>query len=162
MSKFFFIGVILLMVTACSLKSAVISPQVKDFFGEKALAIIGNSDRVESFRVNSTQDESSPKAIAGFPIIRQGTDLSGEQLTQIQSLIFDEKSYRFGVEKMCKFRPEMALRFVKNGESVDVLFSFVCDLWLFAYKGQEKIEDSDPIRKELVGFAHALFPSDKK
>jgi len=138
-----------------------ISGDVKAFLGKKMISIIAAPDQVESFRMNAAQDENSPKILAGFPILKQGPDLNGEQLKKVQSLIFDENSYHFGVEKSCRFAPEMGLRFIKKEDTADVLFSFSCDLWLFAHGREEKIEDCDPIREELIQLAYSLFPPKK-
>lgn len=159
------LGLIFIIATACTTQKHVVTPpklevarDVKNFLGEKMLAVIAAPDQVESFRLNSAQDKNSPKTLAGFPILKQGPDLNQDQIKKIQSLIFDVNSYHFGVEKSCKFQPEMGLKFIKEDKVIDVLFSFSCDLWLFAHEGEEKIEDSDPVRETLIQFAYSLFP----
>ncbi|QTA86524.1 hypothetical protein [Desulfonema magnum] len=158
----YFIGLgVLFMVAACSLPiqtTVKVPPDVKDFLGDQMISVIAAPERVESFRVNAEQEKASSEALAGFPISKQGPNLNEEQLKKIQSLIFDENSYHFGIEKSCKFRPEVGLKFIKGGEAVVILLSFSCDLWLFAQGDDEKIEDSDPVREELIELAYSLFP----
>ncbi len=138
-----------------------VSPSVQKFLTCEVIQILAKPDRVQSFKVKPDPDPSVPEdqRLGNYPIESngEGAKPSAEQLKKLQSLIFSEGSYVFGAEKRCRFRPEMGLHFVKGREAVDVLFSFECDLWLFIHKGEEKLEDFDPVHKELTQLRKSLF-----
>jgi hypothetical protein len=139
-----------------------VSPPVQEFLTCEVIQILAKPDRVQSFKVKPDPDESvaEDKRLGKYPIEAsgEGAKLSAEQLKELQKLMFSEKSYIFDAEKRCKFRPEMGLHFVKGQKAVDVLFSYSCNLWLFVHKGsKDKLEDFDPVLKELVQLRKSLF-----
>jgi len=140
-----------------------VSPRVQEFLSCEVIRILAKPDRVQSFRVKSEPNPAVPESerLGNYPIEPggAGTHLSAEQLKNLQSLLFSEKSYVFDAEKRCKFRPEIGLHFIRGQEAVDVLFSFDCELWLFIHKGKEKLEDFDPVRKQLKELRKSLFPT---
>jgi hypothetical protein len=140
-----------------------VSPRVQDFLTCKMIQILAKPDMVQSFRVKPDPDPSVPEdqRLGNYPIVPngEGAKPSAEQLKELQSILFSEKSYVFGAEKRCFFRPEMGLHFTKGREAVEMLFSFECDLWLFVHKGEEKLEDFDPARKPLKELRKSLFPT---
>ena len=140
-----------------------VSPRVQEFLSCEVIRILAKPDRVQSFRVKSEPNPAVPESerLGNYPIEPggAGAHLSAEQLKNLQSLFFSEKSYVFGAEKRCKFRPEIGLHFIRGQEAVDVLFSFDCELWLFIHKGKEKLEDFDPVRKQLKELRKSLFPT---
>ncbi len=142
-----------------------VSPRVQDFLTCKVIQILAKPDLVQSFRVKPDSDLSVPEdqRLGNYPIVPngEGAKPSAEQLKELQSILFSDKSYVFGAEKRCFFRPEMGLHFVKGRDAVEVLFSFECDLWLFIHKGEEKpkLEDFDPVRKQLKDLHKSLFPT---
>lgn len=140
-----------------------VSPRVQEFLSCEVIRILAKPDRVQSFRVKSEPNPAVPESerLGNYPIEPggAGAHLSAEQLKNLQSLLFSEKSYVFDAEKRCKFRPEIGLHFIRGQEAVDVLFSFDCELWLFIHKGKEKLEDFDPVRKQLKELRKSLFPT---
>jgi hypothetical protein len=140
-----------------------VSPRVQEFLSCEVIRILAKPDRVQSFRVKSEPNPAVPEGerLGNYPIEPggAGANLSAEQLKNLQLLLFSEKSYVFDAEKRCKFRPEIGLHFIKGQEAVDVLFSFECELWLFIHKGKEKLEDFDPVRKQLKELRKSLFPT---
>ncbi|OQW89680.1 MAG: hypothetical protein BWK78_07295 [Thiotrichaceae bacterium IS1] len=140
-----------------------VSPSVQNFLTCEVIQILAKPERVQSFKVKPDPDPSVPEdqRLGNYPIVPngKGPNLNADQLRDLQTRFFSEKSYVFGVEKRCRFRPEMGLHFTKGREAVDVLFSFECDLWLFIHKGEEKLEDFDPVHKELTQLRKSLFPA---
>jgi len=140
-----------------------VSPRVQEFLTCELIQILAQPERIRVFRVKPEPDTSVPakERLGSYPIESEAnaTGLNAEQLKKLQLLLFSEKSYVFDAEKRCRFRPEMGLHFVKGEKAVDILFSFLCDSWLFVHKDQEKLEDFDPVRKELVDLRNVLFPN---
>jgi hypothetical protein len=138
-----------------------VSPRVLTFLTCKVVQIFSQPDRVESFLLKPKPDTSVPKInrLGSFPIEAdgQGLNLEGTNLEKLQKLVFSENSYHFGMEKRCQFRPDVGLHFVKGDEAAEILFSLDCNLWLFVYEENEKLEDFDPIQPQLT-FLNALFP----
>jgi hypothetical protein len=142
----------------------IVSPRVQEFLTCDVIQILAKPDSVQSFKVKFEPDTSVPegKRLGDYPIESEGPKLTGDQLKNLQKLIFEERSYIFGAEKRCKFRPEIGLHFIKEQEAVDVLFSFSCELWLFIYKDKQKQEDFDPVNDELTALRESLFPTGQK
>lgn len=146
---------------------AIQGPQVdtavQEFLGDAIIEILAHPDRVESFKVALRRNASTPHntKVAGFPVLEVGQLLNETQLQQFQSLLFSEQSYIFEPDKRCMFFPELGLRFVKGEKGVvEILLSFYCDMLLFNYEGEEKIEDCDPISKPLGELRDSLFPAE--
>jgi hypothetical protein len=138
-----------------------VAPSVLDFLGCETIQILAKPDQVNSFLLKPKPDETLPIAnrLGAYPIQidGQGLNLEGTNLTKFQELVFSEKSYHFGMEKRCRFEPNIGLHFVKGDKAVEVLFSLPCNLWVFVYGGEEKLEDFDPIQSQL-NFLNSLFP----
>lgn len=136
-----------------------VEPRVQQFLDCKIINILAQPEQVESFTVDFKKDSTLPERnrLGVYPIKEQGRNLTAEEVKDLQKLLFTEKSYIFGIEKRCRFRPEIGLHFVKGNESVEVLFSFACDLWLFIHKDEEKLEDFDPVRQKLDWIHNSLF-----
>jgi len=136
--------------------------RVQKFLNCDIIQILAQPERVESFRVKPIADSSVPAAnrLGNYPIEDngQGRDLTKTEIKDLQKLFFAKGSYYFRMEKRCRFRPDTGLHFVKGNKSVEVIFSFSCDLWLFVHKGKGKLEDFDPVQKELLTLRNALFP----
>ncbi len=147
----------------CSgIATGLVSPRVQEFLTCDLIKILAKPDNVQSFKVKPVADISVPEKerLGNYPIEPngKGLDLNAEQLKSLQKLIFSEKSHVFGFEKRCNFRPEIGLHFVKGNESVEMLFSFACDLWSFVHKDKQKLEDFDPVHNDLVKLYNSLFP----
>jgi len=142
-----------------------VEASVQEFLTCEVIQVLAQPGSVESFRVKPDPDPSLPEKnrLGDYPIIGEdeggkGRNLTDAEVKDLQKLFFAESSYHFGMEKRCRFRPDTGLHFVKGNQSVDVLFSFSCDLWLFVHKGKEKLEDFDPVHKKLLTLRNALFP----
>jgi len=138
---------------------------VKDFLGPEIIQIISQPNSVGSFQVARELAELTvPKKnqLGGFPILKVGPKLNQEQIKQFQTLILDKGNYLFNVDKRCLFRPQAGLLFIKDKKEVEVLLSFSCASWLFAYDGERKNQDFDPVKKTLQNLVDALFPTSTK
>ncbi|MDM8561487.1 hypothetical protein, partial [Candidatus Parabeggiatoa sp. HSG14] len=112
---------------------------VRNFLGCEIISVLAKPDRVESFKVNPKWNpKKRNNTLSGFPIVKQGNDLSGELLKNFQTLVFDQNSYLLGTEKRCFFRPKVGLHFIKDKSEVNILLSFSCDIWLVFYGENKK------------------------
>jgi hypothetical protein len=138
-----------------------VEPQVQQFLDCKIINILAQPEKVESFKVESKEDSALPERnrLGAYPIKEQGRKLTTEEIKDLQKLLFKKDSYHFGMEKRCRFKPDMGLHFVKGNEAVAILLSFACNLWLFVYQKEDKLEDFDPVQSELLKVANSLFPA---
>ncbi|MEK8020920.1 MAG: hypothetical protein VSS75_028955 [Candidatus Parabeggiatoa sp.] len=138
-----------------------VDSRVQAFLGCEIIQILAQPERVESFRVKAKPNPSLPQKnrLGNYPIEEngQGINLTQVEIKDLHKLFFSEKSYYFEASKRCRFLPEMGFHFVKNEQSVEVLFSFSCNLWLFFYKGEEKLEDFDYVQEPLLKLGKSLF-----
>jgi len=139
-----------------------VDPRVQEFLTCDIIQILAQPERVESFRLKPKPNASLPdkNRLGNYPIEEngQGRNLSQTELNNLQTLFWAENSYFFKASKRCRFRPDIGLHFVKGEQSVEVLFSFSCNLWLFFYKGEEKLEDFDRVQAQLLKLDNSLFP----
>ena len=138
-----------------------VDSRVQAFLSCEMIQILAQAERVESFRLKAKPNPSLPQKnrLGNYPIEEngQGRNLSQAEIKDLQKLFFSEQSYYFEASKRCRFLPEMGFHFVKNEQSVEVLFSFSCNLWLFFYKGEEKLEDFDYVQEPLLKLGKSLF-----
>lgn len=149
---------LLLSFTENTTAQSTVDSAVRSFLGNEIITIILNPNQVESFQLSPRWNPKKRDALGGFPITKKGYNLMGNNLKIFQSLVSSRQSYHFGFEKRCFFRPEMGLRFIKNGVGeVDIILSFSCKLWRFVHNGVVKSEDFDPISIELDRINQSLF-----
>ena len=143
-------------------ENVVVEPRVQQFLGCEIIQVLLQAERVESFEMQLDKNPDLPaeNRLGEYPIKSggQGRNLDDIEINNLRTLIFAEQSYHFGMEKRCRFRPNIGLHFVKGEEAVEILFSFACNLWLFVYKEEDKLEDFDPIQVKLVELHNSLFP----
>jgi len=144
--------------------SVKVDARVQEFLTCKIIQVLAQPELVKSFKVKSKPDLSIPTAnrLGDYPIEDdghgQGRNLTKAEIKELQKLFFAENSYYFEASKRCRFRPDMGLNFVKGNQSVEVLFSFACNIWLFVHKDEKKLEDFDRVQEDLVKIRNALFP----
>ena len=138
-----------------------VDSRVQTFLGCKIIRILAQPERVESFRLKPEPNASLPEKnrLGNYPIEDngQGRNLTNAQIKDLQKLFFSENSYYFYASKRCPFSPDIGLHFVRGEQSVEVLFSFDCNLWLFFDDGDEKLEDFDSVQEQLLKLGHSLF-----
>jgi hypothetical protein len=141
-----------------------VDSRVQAFLGCEIIQILAQAKRVESFRVKAKPNPSLPQKnrLGNYPIEEngQGRNLTQAEIKDLQKLFFSENSYYFEASKRCPFLPDMGFHFVKDDQSVEVLFSFSCNLWLFFYKGDEKLEDFDYVQEPLLKLGQSLFSTE--
>lgn len=124
--------------------------------------LLMSPDQIESFIVGPEIADTSVPAesqLGGFPILELGPRLTPEQVKQLQTIVLDDKSYRWQMTKKCLFRPEVGLRFIKESQEIALLLSTWCNIWSFSYQDQEKTKDFDPAAEKITTLLKSIFPT---
>lgn len=133
--------------------------RVTKFLGASMLGVISAPDSVEALRLEPRLGVALEN-VDGFKILKKGPALTPAQIDLLKNLILDEKSYDFAEAKRHPMDPTISFKFKKGADVVYVSVSFDGNLWQFSGFGQKQIEDNDPVRKDLLSLAEALFPGD--
>jgi len=141
-----------------------VDPPVQEFLTCDVVQILAQPERVQTFKVKPKPDSSVPEEnkLGNYPIVEgdegKGRDLAESEINKLKKLFFSESSYHFAASKRCRFAPNIGLHFIKGEESVEVLLDFPCNIWTFVYKKEEKLEDFDAVREELLNLHNSVFP----
>lgn len=150
-------GLLLALAGCQSAPRGLPPPELKMFLGWERFQVLLEAERVESYRLTGEED---PTGIAGRRVLSRGPDLTPDQTAAVEALLVDPDSYVFQRFRRCDPAPSVALRHVREDETVDVLLSFDCNLWQFDFRGKTAIEEFDPVRPQLVDLVKELFPDD--
>lgn len=138
--------------------------------GEKLKAFLGDmkptletATKIEVYQVGSQlAGEGIPEEsqLGGYPVLKEPTVLSAEQLKHVKALVLDDKSYFWGPpHKKCLIAPSVGFRFIKGSKEVAVLLSTYCNQWTFVYEGKNMgTQDYAPSAKVIDELLVALFP----
>ncbi len=140
-----------------------------EFLGADAVALLAAPDRIESFRVKRPLDRpiDPARALAGVERLADGPLLDAAQTALVRDLLFAEDSYLFELAKGCIPTPGVLLRAWRGERFADLYLCFECQMWAVTVDtpadrfplGREW-EDFDPVQRQLVALAKALFPAD--
>jgi hypothetical protein len=148
------------------------SGRVKQFLGDKAVAVLDGADRVEVFRVDPglpRGDKEPPKdgeKIDRYVITATGKEQGKDFADRLKAILFDERTYLFDSAKGCIFQPGVAFRVWHGKDAVEVLLCFSCqELEVLTRDESGEIvhrahEDFDPAWGPLVKLAQEAFPDD--
>lgn len=147
-----------------------IGKNVKKHLSDEITQLIKTVEKVEAFVVlpdlekPGAENSDIPKEhrIVGYLMKEKGKtkDLTNAQIKKLQNWLLSDKSYIFeSTGKRCLFSPKIALRLIRRDEKLDLLFSFGCEMWLFAHQSNKPIIfDFSPITDELKAFRIEVFP----
>ena len=127
------------------------------FLGEMR-EIINGAERVESYQVKMKQVNATQNTIAGYPIVKKGTNLNVEQVALLKKVLLSADTYDFERVKKNFLLPEYAFVIKKGNQSVTVLIDYYRNEILFRYGTTEKKEDFDNARESMMKITQALFP----
>jgi hypothetical protein len=127
-------------------------------------AAIANPQKVEAFRIKDMTkppDPGAPSPIAGFTVLSGPVGVEAQLAKELSRILTDEKSYVWDKAKKCDPEYGVALRFVGEKSSLDVLLCFQCDQ-LAVRSGGKGLghKDFDPARPALVKLVKQIFPKD--
>ena len=152
----FVIQVYLLAASLLYCSSGYLSDQVKRFLGPEMIAVLSEPDKVETYEVKGQRNKEATNRIADFEIITKTRELRVIEITRLQKKLLAESTFRFNQRKRCAFVPSKAFRFIKGDKKVDVLLCFGCREVMFAYKGDQRIEDFDDEEKFFRDFVDKI------
>ena len=161
-------GVVLVLTAGCQTSQGGIqvspSPKIQAFLGDEIIAVVSAPDRIEPFLLEAAfmPDPSltGPTAIGGYTWKARGADLPAVDIQWLSNLIMSQSSYDFEIAKKCPFVPEVALRFHRGTDHVDVMVSQSCAMWQFEKGDAAKLEDFDPIKDQMKAIISSVFKID--
>ncbi len=118
---------------------------------------------VRAYRLKAPDDKTTDgdPSIGSGVVVAGPVELNHDQLTKLTDILTDESTYDWDSAKGCEFNPDMAVRYVGKGVTVDFVFCFSCDEVQVWRRGKRVGgEDTDKRRADLVAIAKALFPDD--
>lgn len=146
------------------------SKQVREFLGEKVVAVLENLEDVEIYRIRTKEKHAiTGPRIEDQEILGRSEESVDDLRLDLKGALFDGKTYRFESRKLCAFEPGVAFR-LHGGEHgvVEVLVCFSCDEVMLTWipdgdeKPEPKHEDCDGARDAFLRIAKAAFPGDEK
>lgn len=147
---------------------------LRELLGADRIDVIRAATRVESHRLKAwrppgqtgdTQWSGNLWTAEIIPdrVLARGPDLDAGQVAELTGLLLDPETYLWDVAKACAPTAGVGLRFVSEKGAVDVALCFECDMLAATTPGagaNDRWEDFDPIRPQLVRLVKALFPND--
>lgn len=119
-----------------------IAPAVSNMLAGPVFDALTQPEQVTVYQI-SPKKQAAAAQVQGYPVVKQGADMTPEQMTTLQASILAESSYRFETVKKCLFLPEYALVVTRQKTDVTLLFDFNC--------GQVKfLGGASPILKDLT------------
>lgn len=129
------------------------------FGNSQAINTLKNATSVTAYRLPSPSYYSEKLAayeIASGPV-SVPTELKGE----LTSILLAKSSYLWGEAKGCNPDYGVRFQFQHNGDEVDVLLCFQCDILSVYHNGQSVGGGNfDPSSPELATIVKAIFPDD--
>lgn len=132
-------------------------PMVKKWLGDDQLALVTAPEMISSYRIMPKKDVSQ-EHVAGYPIAKQGPDLTPEQCARLQWLLLDQQSYRTESLKKCLFLPEYAFTFRKGEATLTVLLATSCAQIQFLVGEETLLRDCDPALPKFQQLLESIFP----
>ena len=131
---------------------------VKNWLKSKTLWVVTDPNYIESYIIYPKR-YSKRCGISGYTILAKGPLLQAEQITALQKLILDPKSYYNGwpIYRRLPPVPGFAFRIFRDDQHVDLMvdlhnpgWEFICD--------DEFYGDWNWVGTEITGIAKSLFP----
>lgn len=143
--------------------------QPGDYFAPRPWRLAKTATKVEVCLLETTEkigSDQEPKfVVANIWRAACRTEMirpSNDWLLRLRKLLNDGGNYGWDYGKMCLPRPGVLIRFTSaDGATADVLLCFACDMLSIGVTGEEKWEDFDPMKAELLKLVRELFPNDE-
>lgn len=139
---------------------------LEDVFGNaETISIVRDADTVQAYRVPSQYGDTGPVDI---DLLDDESMLTGpvpvpdNRSTELKELLLDQSTYGWDYAKSCEPNYGVRVQFKSNGDHVDVLFCFQCEI-LAVYRDGKVVggEDFDNAHHQLVSIVKQLFPNDE-
>jgi hypothetical protein len=150
----------LLLVFACSSGCGGPAGDLTVVFGGwPAVETVKNASSVKAFRLRSPSDHH--EALADYQTIGDPVEVSPAAAAQLRNLLLDRTAYEWDSAKGCIPDYGVRIQFQREGDEVDVLLCFECDVLAVYHNGQDVGgEDFDNISSQLAAIVKELFPND--
>ena len=116
--------------------------------GNDIYKIISSPDAIEIYKIE-TQKNTSKNNINGYPIIKNGGELSGSEVKSLKSILLDEKTYDFELTKRCPFLPEYVFQINKGEKKLNLFVCYSCEKITIIYKTKKIIVDYINVRPKF-------------
>jgi hypothetical protein len=139
---------------------------VRDLFGDRTVAALAATDRVEWFRIDP-HVRGVGDGIEGYRVVTVGPVVQRAPAQPLIDLLLSERTYRWGAASACKPTPGVALRMRSGDVKLFVIVCFECDelqLVLREPGGREAKNVRHNFRNgrpTLVRLAKEAFPKDR-
>lgn len=142
--------------------------------GKQGVAILGNADRVETFRLDdggygdNVKAGTSGDVIADYPIKRQGKTLGPIFAAKLSRTVMDPRTFLGPSDTSCEINPGVAFRAWRGQECVEVIICFHCQQMLITTRNAQGHEVHSAYtqmistRAEFLALAREAFPDDKE
>jgi len=144
------------------------TPRVKENLSDATLALLEAAEQVRAFEVSDAgglRPDPSRAIASDFLRGEAGASLDAKQLEILRSVLYDEKSFRFGQDvSRCRFVPQLSFQFQSGIDTLESLVSFSCNqlLFIMGKPGGRWIPqgtfDIRPARARLLELGRATLP----
>ncbi len=150
----------LLLVFACSSGCGGPAGDLTVVFGGRpAIDTVRNASSVRAFRLRSSSDHH--ESLADFTMIGDPVQVPEAAASRLRDLLLDRTAYEWESAKGCEPDYGVRIQFQHDGDEVDVLLCFECDVLAVYHNGQDVGgEDFDNISSQLAAIVKELFPND--
>ena len=144
--------------------------------GDRAVSILSNATRVETFRLDDSRekDEGEPKEgtsgdeIADYPLKSQGHTLGPAFAAKLSQALTNPRTFIGPNDVTCEINPGVAFRAWRGQECVEVIICFHCQQMLITTKDAKGLEVHSAYteitwtRAKFLALAREAFPNDKE
>jgi hypothetical protein len=146
------------------------TPKVREALSDTTLTLLASAESAQTFGASDSgglRPDPSKAIASDFVRGAPGATLDSTQLDALRSVLYDEKSFRFGQDvSRCRFVPNLSVQLRAGIDTLETLISFSCNQVLFVMgkPGGRWIPqgtyDVKPARAKLLEFAKATLPTD--
>ena len=151
--------------------------------GEEAVTVVDDPTSLVAYGLEPTEVDPLPDQVAGFPTTGVESAMPVEAERELSAVLLDPLTFGYDpvydpyfgergeplaepapwiFKPPCKFRPEVALGFVRGGTRVDVVLSFACNRAAIYKDGRfESVQDFDHARWRILGPLRRVLRDDR-
>ena len=154
------VRITLLLVVALAAGCGDPAGDLTEVFGRpQAIDTVKNASSVKASRLRSPSDHH--ESLADYATIGDPVDVSEMAASRLRDLLLDRTAYEWDSAKGCIPDYGVRIQFQHEGDEMDVLLCFECDVLAVYHNGQDAGgEDFDDIKSQLAAVVKELFPDD--
>lgn len=143
-------------ICICFFIACTSTAKVSNFLGSEIFEIISKPDIIESYQVDPKKKAEGEKLYV-FPIIRQGQNLTADQMSNLKSVLLNDGTYDFKLAKKGFIFPEFAFKIIKADKEVLLFVCYYRKELMFVYDKKELKEDFDSAEPDMRKLTDQLF-----